>query len=173
MLFSYFSSRVEDHHLPQRHSLSSSHHFFFFFFCLSTFVLLGSRLHAVIIHKPYLYVLILLLFLLQHLQLLQNRFLLELFSFNLRRNQAKASKNLCSFPSSPTKRDILRWMGSTFITCSLKKKNHSDMLHLNSGLAGTINNLSMNIFYLSLQNADLWSRYAHFLALTSSVDRIL
>jgi len=61
-------------------------------------------------------------------------------------------------------------MGLTFITCSSFFQYHSNMLHLHSGLAGGINNLSMNIFYLSLQNADLWGSSAHLPAPTSSAE---
>ena len=44
------------------------------------------------------------------------------------------------------------------------------MFHLHSGLEGGINNLSMNIFYLSLQNADFWASWAQLSALTSSAN---
>lgn len=131
MLFSYFSSRVEDHHLPQRHSLSSSHHFFFlsFHFCSPTFV--PSRCH----HS-------------QAVPLCADTPSLPLATPPAASEQipagtllvqptqksSKESKNLCSFPSSPTKRDILRWMGSTFITCSLEKKITQTCFTLTLGL---------------------------------------
>lgn len=50
--------------------------------------------HAVIVHELYLNMLILLLLLLQNLQLLQNRLLLELSTFNLR-TEIKQFPNLC------------------------------------------------------------------------------